>query len=386
MSRRGKPAALSGSPRPAATEATLGGASRPMPATAAPAGTPVQAPAPIGDVDQGRLQELEEQLAETLAFIPPGYQRQWVTLDQIRLDRPYDKEPIPDYWIESTAESIAEEGLKHLIRLDQSKRILAGQVRTSALRLLRGSDADAFKQHFPTGQIPVLVHDDLNWEEDPDACERELQVLQRSREMPETELRNRYILEEVYRALTDPKANWATAGRPSKGSYRPIKGAAQRWAMSERHLHRLLTPLQGVMADRQALGGRASAKELAAFGKTLTPLEQLIEQHTPSRRARREGGKARSWKHYVYHAHKSAASLRENLQSVDSPLQDLAAVLQEVLDDSRKAEQRPQLSAALIGRFAQIIDQWEPETADSANGKQLVASTSNDDDLFAEDG
>ncbi|TVR47820.1 MAG: hypothetical protein EA402_00955 [Planctomycetota bacterium] len=309
--------------------------------------------------DQASLRDLEERVNELQAAIPEGYSLRFVTLDQIRLDRPYDKEPIPESWVETTAHSIADEGLKHPIRLDQSLRVLAGQVRSTALRLLRDILPERFRERFPTGQIPVFIHDLLHWDRDPEGCERELLLLQRGREMPSIKEREAFVLADAYRSLSDPKALWTSGGPTPLGRYRPIGGLAQRWFMSERHVRNVVKPLRPYIEERIGLGEDDAA--IRALAGHLPPLERLVRSQEPN-----SGGSAsapprtlsRGWKHYLYHAHKSAASLNDNLQSVDSPLATIAGYLAQRLDEYRRASTQPpnRLDPATAAELHRLID------------------------------
>lgn len=342
-----------------ATEATLHSAGltpvRPPSTTPKEAAVDDSRPAAHHSADE-QQRILEDRLDELQAAIPEGYQIAFVPLDQIRLDRPYDKEPIPESWVETTAQSIADEGLKHPIRLDQSHRILAGQVRTTALRLMRSSHPDAFRTRFPSGQIPVLVHEHLHWDQDPEACERELLVLQRNREMPGIKDRESFVLADAYRSLTDPRALWTSGGPTRKGMYRPISGLAQRWYMSERHIRNVIKPLRPYIEDRVASGNDAAS--LKALHQRLPPLKDLQPVEAPSKQTATETRPvSRGWKHYIYHAHKSATSLSENLQSVDSPLAPLAARIAQQLELYRREQQQPprQLDPALVAELQKLL-------------------------------
>lgn len=358
-----------------AAEATLGsaGLSAPPP----PATTP-QRPAPVVEtpgVDPAALRELEDRVHELQAAIPEGYHLRFVTLDQIRLDRPYDKEPIPESWVESTAQSIADEGLKHPIRLDQSLRVLAGQVRSTALRLLRDTLPERFRERFPTGQIPVFVHDQLHWDRDPVGCERELLLLQRGREMPSVKEREHFVLADAYRSLSDPLALWTSGGPTPAQRYRPISGLAQRWFLSERHVRNVVKPLRPYIEERISLGEQKDA--IRALAQSLPPLERILraaQQPAPAATPAVQRPLSRGWKHYIYHAHKSAASLSENLHSVSSPLASIAGYLAQRLDEYRRGNTQPPLrldpatAAELQRLIAEAAEADETDTVTETTG------------------
>ncbi|TVR07754.1 MAG: hypothetical protein EA401_14635 [Planctomycetota bacterium] len=348
-----------------AVDATLGsaGLSKPPPPTTTPQPAPVH---PSSDgLDAAARRELEEKVNELQAAIPEGYQLRFVTLDQIRLDRPYDKEPIPESWVESTAQSIADDGLKHPIRLDQSLRILAGQVRSTALRLLRDTLPERFRERFPTGQIPVVVHEHLHWDKDPAACERELLLLQRGREMPSSKEREAFVLADAYRSLSDPLALWTSGGRTPAKRYRPITGLAQRWFFSERHVRNIVKPLRPFIEERIGLGDDTTA--IRELGHRLPPLDVLIKrtQHSDNQtQTRTQRPLSRGWKHYVYHAHKSASSLSDNLTSIASPLASIAQYMAQRLDEYRRGNAQPptRLDPATAAELERLIREASAES------------------------
>lgn len=178
--------------------------------------------------------------------------------------------------VEALAESIAVLGLLEPLVVDNNNRLLAGGHRLAAIQLLAKKAPDAYKKHFPKGQIPIR-NLSFDAQKDPD---RALQV-----EVAENEHRRDYTPAEV-RALAErlQAAGYVyQRGRPVKGAkpLRPalevIIGKSLRTVQRYLNRHEEKAKLK-VVSERKVL--RQAVKQLQEW-QSITPSECL----TPKRQA-----------------------------------------------------------------------------------------------------
>jgi ParB family chromosome partitioning protein len=182
--------------------------------------------------------------------------------------RAEDTRPLHDSHVKDLAESIGALGLIEPLVVDLHGVLLAGGHRLAAIQILKETNFDLYKLHFPNDLVPVRVMP-FNAEGEP---ERSLQV-----ELAENEKRVNYSRDQIERLAERLRAlNYREAkGRPKEGEKALGPALAVAIGVSTRYVRRVLSE-QREETGEENRNSVPIFQRLKALRKIEAALEELI--------------------------------------------------------------------------------------------------------------